>query len=382
MRFFPNSSGKLELPVGCRVIGVDGRGEAGKSGGVIRSLRLMDFRCFEGLALELPADSVVFVGQNAQGKTSLLEAVCVLVRLQSPRTSRLGQMVRFEGASFGVAGACWNEDRRVDYGKGGFEMRIDGEECGSHGDYLGGGGLVVWMGNEDLDLVRGPGEGRRRYLDFLGTQLGLEYRRDLARYKRAVKARNLLLKDRHLDEGQIAAYTELLVRHGEAIQKQRALMVELLREPVRRAQAAVSGRAEAVELHYEPAGGFDLQAAFVQAAEQERRVRQTVVGPHRDDLQLIMNGLSAAQFGSEGQQRTLAIALKLAQGEALTAETGQLPVYLIDDVFGELDPVRRNALFGILPENAQRLITTTSLAWMEDASSDLCVMPVEEGRVG
>jgi len=262
------------------------------------------------------------------------------------------------------------------------EMRVDGEECGSQGDYLQGGGLIVWMGNEDSELVRGPGEVRRRYLDFLGAQLGAEYRRDWSRYRRALKARNLLLKERRVDEAQVAAYTALLIEHGEGIQRQRALMVELLREPVAAAQVEVSGRKEAVDLGYEPTGGYDLEAAFAQAAEQERRVRQTVVGPHRDDLLLGLNGLNAAQFGSEGQQRTLAVALKLAQGKVLHGETGRVPVYLIDDVFGELDAARRNALMGALPAGAQRLITTTSLDWLEGEGAGLTVLGVEEGRVG
>lgn len=342
----------------------------------------MDFRCFASLSLALPAESVVFVGRNAQGKTSLLEAMCVLVRLHSPRTHRMKQMVRFEGAQFGIAGECWEMERRVGYGRDGFEMKVDGEECGSQGEYLGSGGLIVWMGNEDLELVRGPGEVRRRYLDFLGSQLGADYRRDLARYRRALKARNFLLKERILDEGQIAAYTALLVEHGQGIQRQRGLMVELLREPVARAQVAVSGREEGVEIGYEPAGGYDLEAAFAQAADQERRQRQTVVGPHRDDVQLGINGLNASQFGSEGQQRTLAIALKLAQGRVLSGETGRMPVYLIDDVFGELDAARRNALMQSLPEDAQRLITTTSLAWMEGEGTGVTVMEVDGGQVG
>lgn len=363
-------------------IGIDGGRLAGNAAGVIRSLRLVDFRCFPSLSLELPSSSVVLVGRNAQGKTSLLEAICVLVRLHSPRTHRMKQLVRFEGARFGVAGSCWESERRVGYGAEGFEMKVDGEECGAQGDYLGGGGLIVWMGNEDLELVRGPGEVRRRYLDFLGSQLGSGYRRDLSRYRRALKARNLLLKDRHPDEGQIAAYTALLVEHGEAIQRQRGMMVELLREPVCGAQAQVSGREEKIELGYEPAGGYDLEAAFAQAAEQERRQRQTVVGPHRDDLQLGLNGLSAAQYGSEGQQRTLAIALKLAQGNVLSGETGRTPVYLIDDVFGELDATRRNALMRSLPADAQRVITTTSLAWLEEGAGDVTVMQVDDGRVG
>jgi DNA replication and repair protein RecF len=196
-----------------------------------------------------------------------------------------------------------------------------------------------------------------------------------------LKARNLLLKDRRPDEGQIAAYTALLIEHGEAIQRQRGMMVELLRAPVGKAQVEVGGREEKIDLGYVPAGGHDLEAAFAQAAEQERRQRQTVVGPHRDDLQLALNGLSASQFGSEGQQRTLAIALKLAQGRVLSGETGRTPVYLIDDVFGELDTVRRNALMRSLPVDAQRMITTTSLAWMDGGAGTLPVMEVKDGRV-
>ena len=130
---------------------------------MIRSLRLVDFRCFEALSLEIPPDLGVFVGENAQGKTSLLEAICVLVRLHSPRTHRLGQIIRLGQDSFGVAGECWAEERRASYGRDGMEMRTDGESVASQGDYLAGGGLIVWMGNEDLELVRGPGELRRRF---------------------------------------------------------------------------------------------------------------------------------------------------------------------------------------------------------------------------
>ena len=125
---------------------------------MIRSLRLVDFRCFRELNLGLSGESAVFVGENAQGKTSLLEAVCVLVRLQSPRTHRLGNLKRFEQQVFGVAGECWGEQRRVTKDGEGLGLQVQGEEVTSQGEYLSSGGLLVWMGNEDLELVRGPGE--------------------------------------------------------------------------------------------------------------------------------------------------------------------------------------------------------------------------------
>lgn len=348
---------------------------------MIRSLRLVDFRCFESLSLEISEEPLVLVGGNAQGKTSILEAICVLVRLHSPRTHRLGQLVRFGQPEFGVAGECWGVERRMTHGKDGVAMRVAGEGCAERRDYLADGGLVVWMGNEDLELVRGPGEVRRRYLDFLASQLDADYWRHCSRYRRALKARNLLLKERRIDETQVTAYTELLVEHGQPVQQQRALLVERLREPVAAAQGEVGGRDEQVELRYDPTGGFDLAAAFVQVAEQERRTRQTVVGPHRDDFGLILNGMSAAQFGSEGQQRTLAIALKLAQGAVLRSETGRMPLYLLDDIFGELDPQRRNALMMALPEDAQRLITTTSLGWMQETARLWRQVEVQGGKI-
>lgn len=338
---------------------------------MIRSLRLVDFRCFEALSVELPSESAVFVGDNAQGKTSLLEAICVLVRLHSPRTHRMGQLRRFEQSSFGVAGECWGEERRVTRSPDGIEMRVEGEIVASQGDYLASGGLLVWMGNEDLELVRGPGEVRRRFLDFVASQLEPTYRGHLARYRRALKARNLLLKERRPDERQLSAYTELLIEHGVALQAVRARLVEQLAEPVNAAHAVVSGETETVALEYRPAGAGDLRAAYEEAAERERRQGQTVVGPHRDDVSLKLNALPAADYGSEGQQRTLALALKLGQGALLEHERGSAPIYLIDDIFGELDPQRRNALIKSLPSGAQKLITTTSLQWLGQESPPL-----------
>lgn len=338
---------------------------------MIRSLRLVDFRCFEALNLVLPPGSAVFVGENAQGKTSLLEAVCILVRLHSPRTHRMGHLQRLERPRFGVAGECWGEERRVSRGSAGLEMRVNDEIIDSQGEYLASGGLLVWMGNEDLELVRGPGEVRRKFLDFAAVQLNPAYRRHLARYRRALRARNLLLRERRLDEGQIAAYTSVLVENGEHLQVMRKSLVEKLAEPVARAQEAVSGRRESIVLDYRAAGDGDLGAAFEKEAERERRQGKTIVGPHRDDVVFELDGLAASDFGSEGQQRTLALALKLAQGQLLEQERGRPPIYLIDDIFGELDTGRRNALMECLPADAQQLITTTSLAWLGRVSPPL-----------
>lgn len=350
---------------------------------MIRTLRALDFRCFSSLSLEIPEAGAVFTGDNAQGKTSILEAVCMLVRLQSPRTRKPQSMVKMDGAGgFGIAGEGWGMERRVRWQRG-LELAVDGEVRDGPGRYLDDGGLIVWMGNEDLELVRGSAEARRRYLDFIGSQVEAGYRTALARYRRALKAKNLLLKDLRPREEEIRSYEEVMIVAGDALVAARSRLVEMLSPRAGAAQREVSGRDERLDLGYRPAGGSDLRAALEQAHDRERRQRQSLVGPHRDELQLSINGLPAAEFASEGQQRTVALALKLAQGELLASLRESLPVYLIDDIFGELDPSRRNAVLRVLPADAQKWITTTHLGWLDESQGlgGLARFPVKAGEV-
>lgn len=336
---------------------------------MIASLRLQDFRCFGSLALEAPAAGVVLTGDNAQGKTSILEAICMLVRLHSPRTHRIGTLARIGAAGFGIAGDPWEQQRKIVHSRDGLMLAVDEETRPSQGAYLEDGGLVVWMGNEDLELIRGPGEGRRRFLDFLGAQVDPHYRRSWSRYRRALRAKNVLLKEGRHRDAEIASYEEILIEHGTVLMEIRARLVDGLAPLAAEAQRAVSGRDEPLSLRYLPASGPSLRESMLQARERETRLRQAVIGPHRDDLDLRLHGVPAAEFASEGQQRTLALALKLAQGKLLEQRGGKLPIYLMDDIFGELDPTRRNALMNHLPEAAQKWITTTHLDWLKETPS-------------
>ena len=333
---------------------------------MLRSLRLLDFRCFESLDLGVPAEGAILTGDNAQGKTSVLEALCVLVRLHSPRTHRMATLRRIGSKEFGIAGDPWGSERQVRHSRDGMILKVDEETRTSQSDYLDDGGLVVWMGNEDLELVRGPGEGRRRYLDFIGAQVDANYRRSWSRYRRALRAKNLLLKEGRPRDAEILSYEEILIEHGGILMEIRARLIAELAPLAAEAQRTVSGRDEPLTLHYLPASGPDLRESFLQARERETRLRQAVIGPHRDELDLRLHGVPAADFASEGQQRTLALALKLAQGKLLEARGGKLPIYLMDDIFGELDPTRRNALMNHLPPLAQKWITTTHLDWLKE----------------
>lgn len=333
---------------------------------VLRSLRLQDFRCFQTLDLEVPGAGAIITGDNAQGKTSVLEAVCVMIRLQSPRSRRMRPLGRAGGGGFGIAGNPWDCERKVLQSGESLRLEVGGEIRATRNAYLDDGGLVVWMGNEDMDLVRGPGDVRRRYLDFIGSQIEPGYRRSWSRYRRALQAKNLLLKEGVPREAEIRSYEEILIEHGTIVTRARERMVAGLSPLAEAAQRAIGGRDEPLTLHYLPASGPDLRESMRQARERERRLRQAVVGPHRDDLLLRLHGMPAADFASEGQQRTIAVALKLAQGALLEARGGRTPIYLIDDIFGELDPGRRNALMRHLPPRAQKWITTTHLDWLRE----------------
>ncbi len=345
------------------------------------SLRLQDFRCYRSLRCPLTDGVTLFVGDNAQGKTSLLEAVCVLLRLQSPRCQGGKELIRFGAEVFGVAGTFDEKELKHTAGAA-RELSVDGVPARRPGDYLAVSGLVVWMGNGDSELVAGASEARRRYLDFLGSQVHPEYRVALRSYDKALRARNLLLKrDAAPQWRQVDAWTQVLGEHGAVLHALRSELIAALAPQAAAAHRDIGGAEEILTLTYEPSGGGDFAVQLAAAREEEMRRRVTFIGPHRDDIAIAINGLPAARFASEGQQRTIALALKLAQSAVLTAQCGRDPLLLMDDIFGELDPRRRNALLRALPAASQKLITTTHLNWLDDSFRPDAIWQVAGGIV-
>ena len=352
---------------------------------MLTSLKLNQFRCFDALRLDLGEGVTIFVGDNAEGKTSILEAVCVLLRLQSPRTSSLAECIRFETEGFALATDHHESELRLQFSeKRGRKLLLDGETQKRAGDYLRASELVVWMANDDLALIRGGADGRRRYLDFMAAQLFPDYRPSLRAYEKALRSRNFLLKKHAAPRwAEIDAYTRLLADHGVILTRHRRILAEKLQPFAAEAQSQISGRDESVSMVYESASGDgdDLAATLLARREEEFRKRQTAAGPHRDDLSLTVDAMPAAKFASEGQQRTLALALKLAQTRLFLEMRSRPPVMLIDDVFGELDPGRRNALMKAWPPDSQKLITTTHLDWLDDCFPGARILRVEDSAI-
>jgi DNA replication and repair protein RecF len=333
---------------------------------LIPQLKIRDFRCFSSFETDFAPGLNIIVGPNAHGKTSLLEAVCIMLRLQSPRTSRLADVVQHERRGFVVDGYFGERHLQFYFSGERKKLALDSVEQKSAREYLRIG-RVVYFSNSDIEIVRGSGDVRRRFLDFVLSQRDASYRRALRDYDRALRSRNFLLKSPAPRWAEIAAFDEPLLTTGERIADARRQLLEELQPAAEAAHTAISDSREALRLEYAPGHGDDFRSGLAAAQLEDARLRQTTVGPHRDEVRLLLNG-RGSDFLSEGQQRTLVLALRIGTARLLAAHFESPPVLLLDDIFGELDPQRRARLLDALPVGAQQIVTTTNIGWMPEGA--------------
>jgi DNA replication and repair protein RecF len=373
----------------------------------LRRLQLTSYRNFLRLDLRLPAGPIVVVGGNAEGKSNLLEAVYLLSTLRSTRAESDGELIH-RGSSADESGSrlarLVAEAERKD-GAVRLEVAIVGRD--RKGSVLAVGVQAIPRAHKvvrvngvgrrlaeavgtlnavlftahDIELVDGPPALRRRYLDVTISQVDGGYLRALQRYAKVLQQRNHLLK--RVQEGsaqrsELTFWTEELVREGAHIARARALTVGALAPLAASAHTALAGGHEDLALAYQPQFGGtvdgvqaarlspeDLAAAFgeVVARRSEREIAAgaSLLGPHRDDLLFMLDGVSAATFSSRAQQRTIALALRLAEAGYLREHRGDSPVLLLDDVLSELDRQRRRAVLDAIADYEQVLVTATDL---------------------
>ena len=334
-------------------------------------LRLRDFRNYVRFDADFAPGFHLILGDNAQGKTNVLEAIYLIATLRSFRGVGGAQMIRHGQRGYFVGGRAVGQgshEIRMFWSVKERKLKLDGQPVKKLTDYLGTLRTVVFC-TEDLLLAQ--------------TQPG--YLPLLQRYMRAVRARNALLKRRAVDEMALDVFSQELVTLGDEIIRQRRELVPRFSPLVRLAYRRISNDAEELRLAYQPSVKADFAVELAQARGRERSYRATLIGPHRDDLRLLLNDRSAAQFGSEGQKRTLAIALKMAQAEYLTGIHGSAPVLLIDDVMGWASFPRRSGFLPLLEQarrsGGQVFMTATEESWPSELGRDLERWRVQAGAL-
>ena len=353
----------------------------------LASLRLRDFRNYARLDAAFSPGFHLLLGNNAQGKTNILEAIYLMATLRSFRGVGSAQMVRHGEKGYFVGGKVVGQGEheiKMYWSAAKRSLSLDGQPVRKLTDFLGTLKTVVFC-TEDLQLVKGTGRSRRRFLDLLLAQTNPIYLPLLQRYARALRARNALLKRPLLDVAALESFTRELVTAGEEITRLRHELVPKFSPLVRLAYRRVSRDAEELRIQYQPSIKTDFTVELAQSRRREQAFRATVIGPHRDDLQLLLNDRVAGQFGSEGQKRSVAVALKMAQAEFLTGIHGAPPVLLIDDIMGELDLSRRSGLMPLLQRSHQArgqvFMTATEENWPGELSREIFRWRVEAGKL-
>jgi len=343
----------------------------------LAKLKLRDFRNFRRLDVPFEPGFHVLLGRNAQGKTNLLEAVYLLATLRSFRGVGNAQIIRHERKAFFAGGLAIGQaenDIRYYWSAAQRKLTINEKPIQRIADYLGTLRTVVFC-TEDSLLVNGPAKSRRRFLDLLLTQSRPNYLEFLHRYTEALRSRNALLKRDSPDLTLLDSFTRELVANGEKLITARHNLVKKLSPFIRLNYRKTANKPEDARIDYAPSVREDFAVDLSKSRAREQRHRMTLVGPHRDELKLTLDGRPAAQYASEGQKRTFAIALKMAQADYLGGIHGSPPILLIDDVMGELDAGRRAGLMPLISRTGQALgqvfMTCTEENWPRELSGNL-----------
>lgn len=355
----------------------------------IRSIELSNFRNYKTLEVEFDQGINIFYGNNAQGKTNLLEAVYLCSTTKSHRVNKDRDMIRFHEDESHIKMYVMRDEvpYRIDMhlkknkSKG---IAVNGLPIRKASELFGIVN-VVFFSPEDLHIIKeGPGE-RRRFIDLELCQLDKIYVHNLIQYNKTVLQRNNLLKElpEHPEyRDMISVWNEQLAKFGEVVIRIRRKFIEELNEVVEVIHDRITGGKEQLKLVYEPDVTEDhFSEKLFLYEDRDIKLKTTTVGPHRDDICFLTNGMDIRKYGSQGQQRTAALSLKLAEIELVKKRTGQAPLLLLDDVLSELDSERQNHLLNSI-KDVQTMITCTGLdEFVQNRFHIDSIFEVQEGTV-
>ena len=374
----------------------------------LKELHLTRFRNYQNCSIEFETQKTILLGNNAQGKSNLLEAVELLATLKSHRTSKDQDLV-FQEAEVGqikaIVKRLYSESELTLTlrQKGRRTVAVNHESLRRQIDFLGRLNAVEFS-SLDLDLVRGSPEKRRHWIDALLIQIEPVYAYILQEYNKVLRQRNALLKTirKSIDEGevnseestweQLALWDSQLAANGSRVMRRRARVMARLAPIAQQWHRKISKETEQLNIEYAPNVNWSednpqvVQQAILDRIKlrkvAEENLGTTVVGPHRDEVEFTINETPARSYGSSGQQRTLVLALKLAELELIETVVGEPPLLLLDDVLAELDLDRQNQLLSAIADRFQTLITTTHLSsfdqqWVKSSQ----ILTIDNGTI-
>ncbi len=364
---------------------------------IITGLELKNFRNYSHLELEFSPDNNVVLGRNAQGKSNLLEAVYFLSHLRSNRAPRMRDLVLEGRERASVRGFIIDGETRlnihVSFGRQGKSVEVNGQKEGAPSRVRG---LLkcVMFAPDDLYIIKGDPARRREFLDETAEGLGPLAAKRVLQYKHVLRQRNAVLRSWEEHGAALASviepWNDALVKAGAAVVARRAGMLPVMESRVDEAYRLISGGESEVRVRYRgtfEAGSGDegeieeqMRRALEASGNEEKRARTTVVGPHRDDIEITLGGREARFSVSQGEQRTLAFCLRVAQGRYLEGETGKTPVTLLDDVLSELDIDRREKVLELSGKGSQAILTATD-APLDAGEAKGKVFMVQRGKV-
>jgi len=349
----------------------------------IERLALRNYRNYVSLDLNFSPKINVLIGENAQGKTNIMEAIYVLSMSKSHRTSNDRELIRWDQEYGKIEG-----DIQRKYGKLPLELVISKSGKRARVNHLEQKRLSLYIGQlnvvmfapEDLNIVKGSPQVRRRFLDMEIGQISSVYLHDLLIFQKVLKQRNAILKANRgkLDFTDVMfdVYTEQYIQIAVQIIRKRFYFMELLQKWAEPIHKGISRGMETLKVSYGTLKGIEsgqtkeemesiLEQKLLEVRKRELERGVTLLGPHRDDLHFFVNGYNIQTYGSQGQQRTTALSLKLAEIELVKQEIGEAPVLLLDDVLSELDDYRQSHLLNTIQGEVQTFITTTNIAGID-----------------
>lgn len=348
----------------------------------INNLKLKNYRNYEQLDISFANKINVIIGENAQGKTNLMEAIYVLAFARSYRTPRERELIKWEEEFAKIEGVVSKKNRNfpleIIISKMGKKAKLNRLEQSRLSDYIGALNVVMFA-PEDLTLVKGAPQVRRRFIDMELGQIQPQYIYHLGQYQKILKQRNHLLKqmrikrERKQDQLTILhVLTEQLIEHAAIVLQRRFGFLKLLRKWAIPIHYEISRQVEQLEITYKPSIDVSeetskekIETIYLErfTAIQQNEIDQgtTLIGPHRDDLTFYINQKDVKTFGSQGQQRTTALSIKLAEIDLIYNEIGEYPILLLDDVLSELDDYRQSHLLSTIQGKVQTFVSTPSV---------------------